>query len=106
MFNTIDPRTVLSFSISQAPKADQKAQDLKQLRETTREFESIYVMEMYKAMRKAVPEGGLIEKSSSQEMYEEMFDMKMAKETAAGPGMGLGEAMYQQLAEVIEKRKE
>lgn len=105
MNNTIDPRTVLSHSIGDANSPHQKkTKDLDSLRESSREFETIFVMEMYKAMRKAVPEGGLFEKSVASDMYQEMFDMEIAKQTAAGPGMGIGEAMYRQMAELVEAK--
>lgn len=102
----IDPRTVLSHSLSKIPAQNKKQQDLKALRESSREFEALFVMEMYKAMRKAVPEGGLFEKSMATDMYQEMLDMEMAKATASGPGIGIGEAMYRQLAPQIENKKE
>ena len=105
MINTIDPRTVLSHSLRQtnAPE-ERKARDLKAIRESSRQFETIFVMEMYKAMRKAIPEGGLFEKSVATEMFQEMYDMEIAKATAQGQGIGIGEAMYRQMAEQVEKK--
>jgi flagellar protein FlgJ len=105
MNNTIDPRTVFSHSLASTPTQSRKDKDLESLRESSREFETLFVMEMYKAMRKAVPEGGLFEKSMATDMYQEMFDMEMAKQTASGPGIGVGEAMYKQMAELIENKK-
>ncbi|WP_163339270.1 rod-binding protein [Desulfopila sp. IMCC35008] len=106
MNNTIDPRTVLSHSLGNANNPSQKkTKDLESLRESSRQFETIFVMEMYKAMRKAVPEGGLFEKSVATDTFQEMFDMEIAKQTAAGPGMGIGEAMYRQMATHIEAKK-
>jgi flagellar protein FlgJ len=105
MNNTIDPRTVFSHSLAKLPAQDRKDKDLEALRESSREFETLLVMEMYKAMRKAVPEGGLFPKSMATDMYQEMFDMEMAKNTAGGQGIGIGEAMYRQMAELVEKKK-
>ncbi len=105
MNNTIDPRTVFSHSLTATSPASRKEKDLESLRESSREFETLFVMEMYKAMRKAVPEGGLFEKSMATDMYQEMFDMEMAKQTANGNGIGVGEAMYKQMAELIENKK-
>lgn len=78
---------------------------LQSLRKSCREFEAIYVQEMYKAMRKTVPDSGLFEKSMSSDLYKEMMDMEMAKATAAGKGTGLGEAMYQQMKDKIGSQK-
>ncbi len=99
----IDPRILASQST--LPNVNRKAKDLASLRESSREFETLFVMEMYKAMRKAVPEGGLFEKSQSTEIFTEMLDMETAKATTRGKGLGIAEAMYQQMADLIEKKK-
>jgi peptidoglycan hydrolase FlgJ len=78
-------------------KTLKKDKDLKALRESTREFEAIYMNEMLKSMRKTIPEGGLFEKDVADDIYEEMLDMEYAKQTAAGEGMGLGKAMFDQM---------
>ncbi len=62
-------------------------------------------MEMYKAMRKTVPKDGLFEKNVSTEIYTEMLDMETAKATTQGKGLGIAEAMYSQMADLIEKKK-
>lgn len=99
----IDPRIVMSHS---APKpSDPKSNDLESLRESSREFETIFVMEMLKAMRKAIPESGLFEKNVSTEMFQEMLDLETAKAATKGKGLGLAEAMYNQLAPLIEAKK-
>jgi len=101
----IDPRTVVSHALHQTTPQERKTHDLEKLRESCREFESILVSEMYKSMRKGVPDGGLFEKSMATDLYQDMFDMEIAKETAKGAGMGIGEAMYRQMAELIEAQK-
>lgn len=105
MNTTLDPRTVLSYSLTPSSPQAKKEHDLESLRKSCREFETILLTEMYKAMRKAVPDGGLFEKSMASDMYQEMFDAEIAKETASGPGVGIGDAMYRQMAELIEKKK-
>jgi len=99
----IDPRILTSHASQQT--VDKKSRDLESLRESSREFETLFVMEMYKAMRKAVPEGGLFEKNSATEIFTEMLDMETAKATTQGKGLGIAEAMYNQMAELIEKKK-
>lgn len=99
----VDPRTLLSNATQ--PAADKKSQDLEALRQSCREFETIYVMEMYKAMRKTVPEDGLFEKNNSTKIYTEMLDMETAKATTRGKGLGIAEAMYRQMADLIENKK-
>ena len=86
-----------------ADKASNK--DLLSLRKSCREFEAIYIQEMYKAMRKTVPDSGLFEKDMASGLYREMLDMEMAKATAAGKGTGIGEAMYQQMKDKVGPHK-
>ncbi|PID76630.1 MAG: hypothetical protein CSB24_05680 [Deltaproteobacteria bacterium] len=86
-------------------KAAGKERQLHSLRESTREFEAIYINEMFKAMRKTIPETGLFSKSMSTEMFQEMMDMELARQTAQGDGIGLGLAMYNQMKGIIESRR-
>jgi flagellar protein FlgJ len=99
----IDPRILTSPATQ--PNLDGKTRDLESLRQSSREFETLFVMEMFKAMRKAVPEGGLFEKNVSTEIFTEMLDMETAKATTQGRGLGIAEAMYQQMADLVEKKR-
>ena len=102
----IDPRTLLSASRPNLDQATRKARDIESLRQSTREFEALYINEMFKAMRKTIPEGGLIEKDMSQDIYEEMMDMERARVASEGKGIGLGQAMFDQLRHLVENRIE
>ena len=102
----IDPRTILSASRPNLDQATRKTRDLESLRQSTREFEALYINEMFKAMRKTIPEGGLIEKDMSQDIYQEMMDMERARIASEGKGIGLGEAMFEQLRHLVENRIE
>lgn len=99
----IDPRIQLSHAT--LPSTDIKSKNLKALRESSREFETLFVNEMFKAMRKTVPDNELLGQNSSTEMYTEMLDMETAKAATRGKGLGIAEAMYNQLAGLIEKTK-
>ncbi len=94
---SIDPRTSYRAESIKNKASDPKDPKLKELRSSCREFEAIYINEMYKSMRKTVPDSGLFEKDMADTLYQEMLDMEMARETAAGDGMGIGKAMYEQL---------
>ena len=102
----IDPRIVTGGLPNKNPVLNKNERDLKALRESSREFETLFVAEMFKAMRKAVPDRGLIEKDSATEMFQEMLDGETAKAAASGKGMGLGEAMFKQMQGLIDNRRE
>ncbi len=93
----IDPQFITKPPSLSQDKIDKQNTDLKALREKTREYEAIFINELYKSMRKTIPESGLFEKDMSSEVFKEMLDMEYARLTAKGDGMGIGEAMYQQL---------
>lgn len=99
----IDPRIQISHATQ--PITDLKSKNLKSLRESSRQFETLFVNEMFKAMRKTVPDGGLFEKDMSTEMYQEMLDMETAKAATQGKGLGIAEAMYNQLSGLVANKK-
>jgi flagellar protein FlgJ len=86
-------------------KIDKKAHDLQSLKKSSQEFEAMLVMEMLKAMRQASPPGGLFEKSTATELYREMLDAETAKAACKGKGLGIAEAIYRQMAPLVEKKK-
>ena len=100
----IDPRMVLS----QANQTDagRKDRDLAELKKSSQEFEALLVMEMLKAMRKAIPEGGLFEKGMAEETFQEMLDMETARATTRAKSLGIADAIYRQMAGIIENRRE
>ena len=69
------------------------------LRETAKEFESVFLYQVVSAMRKTVAKGGLVEKGEGEEVFEGMLDEEWAKKLSGrgGPG-GLSEALYQRLS--------
>ena len=106
ILSPIDPRTILSASKPDLNLGQKKERDLESLRQSTREFEALYINEMFKAMRKTIPDGGLIEKDTSHDIYQEMLDMERARGASEGKGIGLGNAMFEQLRYMIEDRIE
>lgn len=101
----IDPRTILSATIDTAATKPDHTQNLTQLRDSTREFEALFINEMFKAMRGTIPAEGLFKKDISDEIYEEMLDLERARQASRGPGIGLGEQMYDQLKHLVSHKK-
>jgi peptidoglycan hydrolase FlgJ len=99
----LDPR--LTLSTARPTAIDKKSQDLVALKKQCQEFESLLLMEMVKGMRKTVTEGGLIETNSATELYRDMLDSETVRAAGKGKGLGLAEAMYKQMAPLIENKK-
>lgn len=68
------------------------------LKKACADFEGILLNYMFEAMRKTVGEGGVFGKSHQKDMYESMFAQEVSATLARGKGVGLGEALYRQVA--------
>ncbi len=71
--------------------------DKQQLAKTARDFEAIFVQQVFKEMRQTIPEGGLIPRGQAEDIYFDMQDMEAAKQLAQQGGIGLAEMMLEQL---------
>jgi flagellar protein FlgJ len=67
------------------------------LRETARQFESLFIKMMLSSMREA-SEGDPIFDSDQSQLYRGMFDDQMSLEMSRGRGIGLADALIEQLA--------
>lgn len=73
-------------------------QDDARLQDACEEFESYYVQQLFKEMRKTVPKGGLFEESNEQAIYEDMLDEEYSKVIGENRGFGIADALYRQLS--------
>ncbi len=90
-------------------KAEAKANSPEALRETARQFETIFVQMMLKSMRDATAsmadEEGLLDNDQSKQ-YMEMFDQQLALDLTKNKGIGLADILVRQLGgEVADKEK-
>ena len=69
------------------------------LRDASREFEAVFMNQMVSAMRKTVGEGGILNKSNGESIFEGMLDEEWAKKMASKTGPNsLSEILYKQLS--------
>lgn len=67
------------------------------LRKAARDLEGVFVEQLYKAMRDTVPEGGLVDGGSGEEMFTSMLDQHLAGQTPDQWQSEIGAALYRQL---------
>lgn len=79
-----------------ALKRDAAAQSPEALRETARQFESLFTTMMLKSMRDATPGDSLLG-SDQQDFYQDMFDQQLALQLSKGKGLGLADVLVRQL---------
>lgn len=68
------------------------------LRKAAHDLESVFVGELFKAMRATVPDDGIIGQAEGQELFQGMMDDRIADLYAGRSQGGLGEALYRQLS--------
>jgi flagellar protein FlgJ len=66
------------------------------------EMEGVFYKQLFDAMRKSVPDGGLIESSYAQDVFTSMLDEKVAAAAAERARHGLSEALYRQLSRHLD----
>ena len=77
-------------------KRSAAAQTPEALRETARQFESLFSTMMLKSMRDATPKDSLFG-SDQQGFYQDMFDQQLATQLSKGKGLGLADVLVKQL---------
>lgn len=82
---------------------DEKTEE--QLRSLSRQFESIFIHQMLKSMRKTVPKSQFFD-SFSMDMYQSMMDEEIAKELSQQKGIGLADMLYRELVQIDKALKE
>lgn len=79
-----------------ALRKDVRSQSTEAIRETARQFESLFTGMLLKSMRAATPNDSLMG-SDQQDFYQDMFDQQMATHLSHGKGLGLADMLVQQL---------
>ena len=91
------------FSGLNALKSQARTDKRAALEQVAKQFESLFLSEMLKSMRKAgevFAEGNYLN-SNDSEFYRDMFDSQISLSMANGSGTGLAEALVRQLGESI-----
>lgn len=84
--------------------ADKSNKD-ERLRAACAEFESIFIYQLLKTMREAVPTSTLFHGGLSEDIYTSMFDQEVAKKVAEKKGIGLAERLYEDFSQSAKMRR-
>ena len=107
--NTITPNldiANISISREEAQTADfeaileraSKSGDTSEIREAAVQMESLFIYQMFQAMRRTVPEPqGFFERSNAERIFTEMLDEEKANIMASAGGIGIADAIYREL---------
>ncbi len=76
--------------------------DKTELKKACSEFEGYFVQMMFKEMRKTVDtKNSYIQKSKTEEYFQELLDEQYAKTASKNGSFGLADAMYKQLLRTL-----
>lgn len=94
-----DAISAASVFVPQSPSGDETKRRLsgKSPEAVAKEFESILLAQVISAMRKTVPESGMLEASASRRMLDGAFDQEVARSLAAKGGLGIAEQIVGQI---------
>ncbi len=94
----------ITGSLQSGPAAT--SNDHVRLRQLAYELESVFLNQLFQAMRASVPDGGLIESSPGEEMFTAMLDEQFANEAAQRLDSKLSEVLYRQLSRYLVESPE
>ena len=84
--------------------AGTEAGRLRQMRELAHEMEAVFLSLMMKTMRESVPENAFVGGGFAQQTFQAMGDDETARAMARQGGLGIGWAVFRQLAERVTGR--
>lgn len=68
------------------------------LKKASHDLESVFINELFKAMRQTVPDDGILANDPGQELFTGMMDERIAQSYAGQGKTGIGESLYHQLS--------
>ena len=74
-----------------------KNQDPEAIKQVAKQFESIFMHQVFKSMRSTLPKDGLMSGGFGEEMFTDMLDQEYAKLSIANQSMGLADTIADQL---------
>ena len=91
------PLSPESLSPALTAGAAGKDKTAEELQKTARDFESVLLARVFEEMRRTVPDSGLLESGTSDQV-QGLFWMYMAQDVAAKGGIGLAKELTRQFA--------
>jgi|GEM_PF-2342166 murein DD-endopeptidase MepM/ murein hydrolase activator NlpD len=90
-------RAFLNSAPAQAPDSAAQARQTAKLKQASRMFESYFLQQLMKEMRKTVGKGGLIGGGKGEEMFTDLMDQAQADRASAARSMGVADLIERQM---------
>ncbi len=95
------PRPVKGLDKNLETVSEDKKKELGKLKKACSDFESIFMNQMLKEMKKTVNKTGLIHGGQAEDIFSDMLDQERSKDMA----IGLGDILFNQLSKAIVPNK-
>jgi flagellar protein FlgJ len=102
--NSVDQVTVSKADELSARTS--RAKDIAQVKKLARDFESIFLEQMFKSMRSSVQKSGLVDGGNAEEIYTSMLDSEYAKQMSSQGNSGLAQMIERQLLQTMGVKSE
>lgn len=99
--NILDTKLLTSQKITTTKKVERlskkKTESKEELRKVAQEFESVFLEQLLKTMRKTIPKSEFLSGGQSEEIYTYMLDQELSKKLSQR-GIGIADMLYRQLS--------
>ena len=85
------------------PEAPGSSTEDARLQRVARQLEGVFVQQLFKAMRETVPEGGVVDGGTGEQMFTSMMDEHLADQLPGQWHHGIGEALIRQLRSALSQ---
>jgi len=103
--NILDTKLLRSQKIATTKKVERlsktKTKSKDELKKVTQEFESVFLEQLFKTMRKTIPKSGFLDGGQSEEIYTYMLDQELSKKLSQR-GIGIADVLYKQLSKQVK----
>lgn len=99
-----DPTAGISGSSALALSGDKTMKSKDKVENLAREFESIFMNQMLKAMRQTIPKNEMINGGHAEDIYSSLLDEEFSRRMAYTQQGGISQSLAKQLNMVIEEQ--
>lgn len=91
-------RQALTAANPKLPKVDpEKSGDPEAIRDVAKQFESVFLHQVFKSMRSTIPKDGMLNSGFGGEVFTDMLDQKYAEVASNSSSFGLADTIARQL---------
>jgi flagellar protein FlgJ len=99
-----DPTAGIGGASALALAGDKSMKSKEKIANLAREFESVFMNQMLKAMRQTIPKNNLVNGGHAEDIYSSLLDEEFSRRMAYSQQGGISQALANQLNLVMEKQ--